>query len=501
MVRRHAQLQPIVNDVPVNARDRGRRYLVNAGPQNCCTTPVQRLPLRRRGDVRQPAGRRTTYGFRLIRLATATATTSSAAPSRSAPALHRRHPRATTTASGSVPNDSARPRGLAGQASSTRPARPAGTSSRSSPARRSPSTSAQLSQGLRPRAVRRHRRRRSTSSAERQDLTELAAVGIGRRRGQHPGASATDGRREDRRPRPRRCRLDRSSRRGSTRRGSTRRGSMRRGSTRRGSMRRGSTRRGSTRPTPTRRTSPPTRPSATPSPRAQDQTLLVASSVNTGPRRRARQRPPPATPSASFYVRVQGHDDKVFDAARALPPRPRRQRRRGLRAASTRTPARPPCRRSPAQVRDRDRHRHQQAARARGRRTSRRALRRLHGLAGRPGRPTPTASSSTSHDSDRVNALQDQVVRQRQRCPYATNLVADAIKDIIDALPRSRHPEVRRHRRRRRRHPVLPLPRHLRARRRRASSPRRCSRTPPRAPASTAGPGAQPGRLRLAHRR
>ena len=62
-----AQLQPIVNGVPVTTRDQtaGRPYLVNAGPQNCCTTPSNGFLY---GDVATftnvPAD--ATYGFRLI---------------------------------------------------------------------------------------------------------------------------------------------------------------------------------------------------------------------------------------------------------------------------------------------------------------------------------------------------------------------------------------------------------------------------------------------------
>ena len=60
-----------------------------------------------------------------------------------------------------------------------------------------------------------------------------------------------------------------------------------------------------------------------------------------------------------------------------------------------------------------------------------------------------------------------------------------------------RQQQVRRHRRRRRGHPVLPLPRHRPASARRTSSARRCSTNTPAGASLDAGPGAQPGRLRL----
>ncbi len=71
---------------------------------------------------------------------------------------------------------------------------------------------------------------------------------------------------------------------------------------------------------------------------------------------------------------------------------------------------------------------------------------------------------TSSQVSPRVAALNTQADAQ-PGCPYAKNLVADAIRDIVTQLPRREPgPEVHRHRRRRPRDPVLPLPRHRRDR-------------------------------------
>ena len=79
-------------------------------------------------------------------------------------------------------------------------------------------------------------------------------------------------------------------------------------------------------------------------------------------------------------------------------------------------------------------------------------------------RPRSPASSSTSAPmSPRVAALNAQADAQ-PRCPYAKNLVAEAIKDVVDSLPRAEPARVRvagRQRRRRSRSSATPTPRCL----------------------------------------
>ena len=78
-------------------------------------------------------------------------------------------------------------------------------------------------------------------------------------------------------------------------------------------------------------------------------------------------------------------------------------------------------------------------------------------------RPGSAARSSTSRSEPAVPALNAQA-DANHGCPYAKNLVAEAIKDIVDSYRTPTRAEVRRARRRRRRDPVLPLPRHSAAR-------------------------------------
>ena len=88
-------------------------------------------------------------------------------------------------------------------------------------------------------------------------------------------------------------------------------------------------------------------------------------------------------------------------------------------------------------------------------------------------RRSAARSSTSSQVSPRVAALNAQA-DANTGCPYAKNLVANAIRDIVTAVPRREpEPEVHRHRRRRPRDPVLPLPGH-----RRASAPSRTTSPP-----------------------
>ena len=208
--------------------------------------------------------------------------------------------------------------------------------------------------------------------------------------------------------------------RGCTPRGSTRRGSTRRGSTRRGSTRRGSTRRGSTRPTPTSRRRL-RRPRGDAFSAAQNQTLLAVS-ANTGT---ADETVSAATGNTdgSFYVRVQGHDDTVFDADAAF--------RLGRTVAGGTPPA--SASRLPEDP---------VAPHHRGDASTVIVTDTNAGLAaGTPARTDYLASLgqlAAATDGAVVDVAGSQQVRHLQTrspargCPYAVNLVAGAIKDIVD---------------------------------------------------------------------
>ena len=174
---------------------------------------------------------------------------------------------------------------------------------------------------------------------------------------------------------------------------------------------------------------------------SQDQALLVAS-VNTGSGTPERvtastgntQQAAPGTPGLApvgfFYVRVQGHDDKVFDAANeyhlalgisGIPDCV------DLNTYAT-TPTIPPTGGSPRTVIVTD--------------TNKLSLTDDPEVEDDPydlyvGSLEALADSTGGvvvdvRASERVRALQTQAA-ERARCPYATNLVADAIKDIVDS--------------------------------------------------------------------
>ena len=280
------------------------------GPDDLLHHAVQRLPLRRRGDLHDvPAGRRPTASG--CPAPTATPTTSSAAPSPSAPSPTSTPPSATDNRHWPGAETSVDRRRRTGP--SPRPARPAGSSSRSCPARTSRSTLD------RPRARTTTSRSTATSrppstSSASDDPPSSAGTSAAARGRRRPRCRSTRPRSRDpdqaepaRRPAVRAADLRAADLRAA--------GSMRRGSMRRGSTRRGSTPRGSTRPTPTSRArvrpvvpgrllgAPRTR-RCWPS-RTNTGTTAEDVSASTG------------NTHGFFYVRVQGHGDQVFDAAHA----------------------------------------------------------------------------------------------------------------------------------------------------------------------------------------
>ena len=132
-----------------------------------------------------------------------------------------------------------------------------------------------------------------------------------------------------------------------------------------------------------------------------------------------------------FYVRVQGHDDKVFDAANGLPPRPRA--RHGIQDCVDldtfpTTPTLPPAGGSPRTVIVTD--------------TNKLSL--LDDPEVEATRTTPTWHRWTTWRT--APTAWSSTSRPRRGCapcrprrptapgaPTPTNLVADAIKDIVDS--------------------------------------------------------------------
>ena len=309
---------------------------------------------------------------------------------------------------------------------------------------------------LRPGAVRRHRE--GLRLAERRRRRRPARAGGGRpaRPARGPRSPTTPPASPRSRPRPT-TRRRRSSPRGSTRRGSMRRGSMPRGSMRRGSTRRGSTRRGSTRPTPTSPTSSPTPRSATRSRRRRT-------------RRCSRCRPTPDRPaetvSAStgntdgfFYVRVQGHGDQDFDADDAFGLERTVTGGDGLRRTRELRDGPTPRRRRAA---DADTVIVTDTNKLGARRPASPSTRRTWPRSGAwPARPTASSSTSAAQPGcgrcrSRSADAPDVPVRRQPGRPRRSRASSIATA--------TREQQVRRDRGRRRRDPVLPLPRHVGAR-------------------------------------
>ncbi len=225
-------------------------------------------------------------------------------------ALHRRHDRLRQPAVDRAPTTLAA--APASTARSTSPARRAGTSSRSCPASRRPVDLTSLPGRLRRRALRRHRR--GVRPAQRRH---------------RPDASSRPRRRTARRARRRRSRRTRprsptsrrppaavsSSRRGSTRPriyapADLRAADLRAADLRAADLRAADLRAGRLRPRPRRPTRLPRRVLGRPEP---DAARGLGQHRHRAPRRSRRR---PATPTGYFYVRVQGHDDQSFDPRR-----------------------------------------------------------------------------------------------------------------------------------------------------------------------------------------
>ena len=199
--------------------------------------------------------------------------------------------------------------------------------------------------------------------------------------------------------------------------------------------------------------------------------------------------------SGSFYIRVQGHTDQAFGDT----PFQRCRQTGRRRVCGDDGPARRPRHGAPAhrravERRDPDRHRHQQPPARRARRP-----RRLPRLVERPGQPDGRCRDRRGRveagpgplDPGRANARLSLRRQPRRRGDQGDRR----------RLPATPNTQVRRPRRRRRRDPVLPLPRRLRTRRG-GASPSRPSRTnSPVRRQPQAGPGPEPGRVRLRHDR
>ena len=299
------------------------------------------------------------------------------------------------------------------------------------------------------------------------------------------GAGRADGEADDRSRR-------RRSRRASTRPGSTRPGSTPRGSTRRGSTRRASTRPGSTRPA--RSTPTATRPPGSSRPSAPRRTRLCSRSRPTPAATPRPSRRAPATPRASSTSGCRAtttgcsptdepsgvaRTSRAATAAAQLSSASDLGWKDGRHAAGS-----PPARRSRSS-----------SPTAASCSLDEDEVAPYLDEARRTSPTPPTAWCSTSRSRPRRGAA--GAGGRQVGCPYAVNLVAEAIADLVEDY-RNDSTRVRRASpaaTRSCRSSATPT---SRAWGRRASSSRRCGPTAPSGVEPRHRPGAQPGRLRLA---